>query len=114
LEDVVLGEDKDLARRILLAGWKIIYRPDAAVYHSHDFDLWSIFRRCIDSGMAMSQGINVPRSKNWVIQRLGYFVKEVRYIVTHKGWLKWLPYSVAYEAVKVSGTALGWINGKFL
>jgi len=114
LEDVVLGEDKEMARRILLAGWKIIYRPDAAVYHSHDFDLWSIFRRCIDSGMAMSQGINVPRSKNWVIQRLGYFVKEVRYIVARKGWLKWLPYSVAYEAVKVSGTALGWINGKFL
>jgi rhamnosyltransferase len=113
-EDIVLGEDKELAKRVLLAGWKIIYRPDAAVYHSHDFDLWSIFQRCIDSGKAMSQGINVPRSKNWVIQRLGYFVKEVGYIVTNKGRLKWLPYSVAYETVKVSGTALGWINGKFL
>ncbi len=113
-EDVALGEDKELAKRVLLAGWKIIYRPDAAVYHSHDFHLWSIFRRCIDTGMALSQGINVPRSKNWVIQRLGYFVREVGYIVTNKGWLKWLPYSVAYETVKVSGTALGWINGKFL
>lgn len=114
LEDVVLGEDKELARRILLAGWRIIYRPDAVVYHSHDFDLRSIFRRCIDSGMAMSRDINVPRSKNWVIQRVGYFVKEMGFIMAHKGWLKWLPYSVAYETAKVSGTALGWINGKFL
>jgi hypothetical protein len=64
--------------------------------------------------MELRQGINVPRSKNWVIQRLGYFMKEAEYIVTNKGWLKWLPYSVAYETVKVSGTTLGWINGKFL
>jgi rhamnosyltransferase len=113
-EGVVLGEDKEFGKRVLLAGGKIIYRPSAVVYHSHDFDLRSIFRRSIDSGMAMSQGINVPRSKNWVIQRVGYFVKEIRYIVAHGGWLKWLPYSIAYETTKVSGTALGWIRRKLL
>lgn len=113
-EGVVLGEDKELAKRVLLAGLKIIYRPDAAVYHSHDLDLSSLFRRCVSTGTVLQQGLKVPRSKNWAIQRLGYFVKEAGYVVTNKGWLKWLPYSVAYETIKVLGTALGWIKGKFI
>lgn len=112
-EDVVLAEDKEFAKRVLLAGWKVVYRPDAAVYHAHDFDLRSAFQRCIDSGVALSQGVNVPRSRNWVIRRMGYFVSEVRYIMANPGWWKWLPYSVAYEASKLSGIILGWIKGKF-
>ena len=113
-EDIVGGEDKELGKRVLLAGWKIIYRPDAVVYHSHDFSFRLLYRRSIDSGIVLSQGIDAPRSKGWMIQRVGYFVKEFRYILTNKGGLKWLPYSVAYETVKLLGTALGWIHGKFL
>ncbi|MBM4452782.1 MAG: glycosyltransferase, partial [Chloroflexi bacterium] len=93
-EKVILAEDKEFARRVLLAGWKIVYRPDAVVYHAHDFSLRSIFRRSMDSGIALAQGVNVPRSRNWVISRLWYFVKEAGYIVANRGWWKWLPYSV--------------------
>lgn len=111
-EDIARAEDKEIAKRILLAGWKIVYQPDAVVYHAHDFSLRSIFQRSVDIGIALSQGVSVPRSKNWVINRLGYFVKEARYIMANDGWWKWLPYSVAYEASKLLGVAVGWLRGR--
>lgn len=109
-EDIVRAEDKEFAKRILLAGWTIVYQPDAVVYHAHDFSLRSIFQRSGDIGIALSQGVSVPRSKNWAINRLGYFLKEARYIMANDGWWKWLPYSVAYEASKLLGAAVGWIR----
>ncbi len=111
-EDVVLAEDKEFARRILGAGWRIIYRPDAAVYHAHDFSLRSIFRRSVHAGIALSQGVNVPRSKNWVVNRLGYFAGEVEYLVRNEESWKWLPYSAAYESSKLLGVTLGWLRAK--
>ena len=112
-EKVVLAEDKEFAKRVLLAGWRIVYQPDAVVYHAHDFSLRSIFQRSIDAGMALSQGIGLPRSRNWVINRLGYFASEAGYIMANPGWWKWLPYSVAYEASKLIGVMVGWLRGKF-
>jgi rhamnosyltransferase len=113
-EGIALGEDKELAKHVLLAGWKIIYRPDAAVYHSHDFDLWAIFRRFVSSGTVLQQGINAPRSRNWVIQRLGYFLREAWYVASGEEWWKWLPYSVLYECSKLLGIGVGWLKSKFL
>ncbi|OGN96613.1 MAG: hypothetical protein A2Z77_01215 [Chloroflexi bacterium RBG_13_51_36] len=111
-EDIVLAEDKEIARRMLLAGWKIVYQPDAVVYHAHDFSLRSIFRRSVDAGTGLRQGVNVPRSKNWVIGRLGYFAREARYIMSDEGWWKWLPYSAAYEASRLLGVVVGWLRGR--
>jgi rhamnosyltransferase len=113
-EDIVLAEDKEFAKRILFAGWKIVYRPEAMVYHAHDFSLRTIFRRSVDIGIGLRQGVNVPRSRNWAISRLGYFAKEFRYIMANDAWWKWLPYSVAYEASKLSGVVLGWLKGRTL
>jgi rhamnosyltransferase len=111
-EDIVRAEDKEFAKRILLAGWKIVYRPDAVVYHAHNFSLRSIFRRSVDVGIALSQGVSVPRSRNWFTDRLGYFAREARYIVSNGGGWKWLPYSVAYETSKLLGVAAGWLRGR--
>ena len=111
-EDIVLAEDKEFAKRILHAGWKIVYQPDAVVYHAHDFSLRSIFKRSMDAGTALSQKVNVPRSRNWVINRLGYFAREAKYIVRNEGGWKWLPYSAAYEASKLLGVVLGWLRAR--
>jgi len=113
-EDIVRAEDKEFAKRILHAGWKIVYQPDAVVYHAHDFSLRSIFQRSVDVGIALSQGVSVPRSRNWVVNRLGYFAREAKYIVSNEGGWKWLPYSVAYEASKLLGVAVGWLRGRVL
>ena len=111
-ENVIMAEDKEFAKRVLIAGWKMIYQPEAAVYHAHDFNLRALFRRSIDSGIALSQKVNVPRSRNWAIKRLDYFVEELRYIMASKERWKWLPYSVAYEACRLSGVVVGWLRDK--
>lgn len=112
-EKVIAAEDKEFAKRLLFAGWSIMYEPGAAVYHAHDLSLWSALHRATRFGIALSQGAGgLPRSKNWVMRRVGYLVEEARYIVHNKEWWKWLPYSVAYEACKVLGIMAGIIMGK--
>lgn len=44
-------EDVGIAARILDAGWKIVYEPDAAVHHSHEFSTARLFRRYFDMGV---------------------------------------------------------------
>lgn len=111
-ENVVRGEDKEFAKRLLLAGWKIVYQPDAVLYHAHDVGLWSVFQTSVDIGTALSQGAGMPRSKYWIAKRLGYLVEEVCYIVSGEGWWKWLPYSALYEAIKLLGIGVGWVKSK--
>lgn len=49
--DVNVCEDVAIAARILDAGWKIVYEPDAAVYHTHHFSAVQLFRRYFDIGV---------------------------------------------------------------
>lgn len=109
-ENVVLAEDKELARRLLLAGWRIVYSAGAPVYHAHDFSLKYIFNRSIESGIALRQGVNVPRSKNWIIKRLGYFIQEAKYVIDNEKPWKWLPYSMVYEVTRILGIITGCIK----
>jgi hypothetical protein len=84
------------------------------VYHVHNFNLRSIFWRPVDALIALSKGLNVPRARNWGVSRLGYFIKEARYITANEGGWKWLPYSVTYETTRMLGVALGWLRGRML
>lgn len=50
-QDMNVCEDVAIAARILDVGWKIVYEPDAAVYHSHEFSAARLFRRYFDIGV---------------------------------------------------------------
>jgi len=39
------GEDIEWAKRVLEAGYKIVYEPDSAVYHSHEYSIADWYRR---------------------------------------------------------------------
>jgi rhamnosyltransferase len=43
-------EDKKWQREIVGIGYEIVDRPDAAVFHTHDYDLRSLIRRCRSEG----------------------------------------------------------------
>lgn len=45
-----IGEDIGIAKRILDGGWRIIYEPQAAVFHSHDYPAGHLFKRYFDLG----------------------------------------------------------------
>jgi len=107
-ENIIMAEDKEFAKRILSAGWSITYEPNAAVYHAHDFGLWSIFRRHIDFGASIGQGVkSLPRSEGSAIRKATrYFVEEIKYL-GGSGCVKWLPYSIMYDICKFLGLLLG-------
>lgn len=111
-ENILRGEDKEFAKRLLLTGWKIIYQPEAVVYHAHNFSLISAFRTSIDIGTALGQNAGMPRSKNWIAGRLAYFFEEAFYLASLEKWWKWIPYSLLYEMSKLSGVILGWLTNK--
>lgn len=48
--EVEFGEDVDWAERVLLAGYRIVYEPSSAVYHSHDYSLREQMRQHYDYG----------------------------------------------------------------
>ena len=45
-EDLPYCEDREWARSMLMRGYKILYEPSAAVYHSHNESPVVVYRRC--------------------------------------------------------------------
>jgi rhamnosyltransferase len=108
-EDVLIAEDQDWSRRVLLAGWAIRYEPAAAVRHSHAYTVFTAFRRFFESGVAGSRtflagGASAQRA----LRRKGaaYAVGELRWMV-RSGNAKWIPYTCLYEGLKFVGIQLG-------
>jgi len=71
-ENLKVFEDVGIAKRILDSGWSIVYEPEAAVYHSHDFPLDILFKRYFDIGV--------------VYQRLGIWNERSRASLWRDGW----------------------------
>ena len=107
-EDVLMAEDKELAKRLLLGGWHIVYEPEAAVYHAHDFSLRSVFRRSLDYGESLRQGAaGLPKSRKSLPKRLlDYSREEISYLMATSK-LMWLPYCACYDTSKYIAMFLG-------
>jgi len=105
---VLMAEDKEFAKRALLDGWSIIYEPEAAVYHAHDFTIREVFRRYVDYGISARQGYSgLPRSRGWLIKKLlCYSIEETKYLKA-TGNLKWLPFCLIYDMSRYLGTIVG-------
>ena len=107
--DVVMSEDQEWSRRVLLAGFEIVYEPRAAVRHSHAYSLTSAFRRFFDSGASARRAyVSEARTSRVALRRAG-----VRYARGEIAWLwrtgrrRWLPYAAVYESAKFAGLQLG-------
>ncbi len=109
VEDIIMSEDQDWSRRALLAGFSIVYEPEAAVRHSHNYSLASAFRRFFDSGASAERAyLAGRRPANRVLRGTA-----IRYARGELAWLwrggegRWIPYAVVYETVKLLGLVLG-------
>jgi rhamnosyltransferase len=54
-EELKVFEDLGIAKRILDDGWKIIYEPKAAVFHSHAHTTVELFKRYFDIGYTLKR-----------------------------------------------------------
>ncbi len=104
---LILGEDTYAGAKLLLAGYKIAYAADAAVYHSHNYTALQEFRRYFDIGV-------FHRSEGWILEEFGraegegmrYVCSGVRYLAKQgRPWL--VPEFLLRNCLKYAGYALG-------
>jgi glycosyltransferase involved in cell wall biosynthesis len=107
-EDMIMSEDQEWSRRVLLDGYELRYDAEAAVRHSHDYTLKAAFRRFFDSGVSASRSYAGADGAGGVLRNraLDYARGEIGWLV-RSGNARWIPYTVVYEAAKVTGLALG-------
>lgn len=107
----IFGEDTIVAARMLLAGWKIAYSPNAMVYHSHSYTCAQEFQRYFDIGVLHSR-------ESWLLKEFGntgkegkrFVASEVRYLWPHHAAL--IPSAFIRTAAKFIGYRLGRIESK--
>ena len=104
-DSLIMSEDQEWAKKVLLAGCKIIYDPEAAVYHSHNYSLKTVFQRYFDSGVSLNQFASKEYG-NFASGGLAYTKDEMKFLITN-GYIKWLPYTVLYDFAKFFGLSLG-------
>jgi GT2 family glycosyltransferase len=108
-DDIVMSEDQEWSRRVLLAGKTIVYEPRAIVHHSHTYSIAGAMRRFFDSGASaersyVSEG---SRSKAALWKAAGrYALGEVEWL-WRTGQRRWIPYAGVYELAKFAGLQLG-------
>jgi rhamnosyltransferase len=109
VEDIIMSEDQDWSRRVLLEGFCIVYEPEAIVRHSHNYSLLGAFRRFFDSGASAERAYLAGRRRSARVLRTA----AVRYARGELLWLwrsgqrRWIPYAVVYETAKMVGLLLG-------
>lgn len=104
--NVILGEDTYVAGKMLLAGWKVAYRSDAQVFHSHDYSYLQEFRRYFDIGVFHHRAA-------WMLTEFGKpegeggrFVRsEIHYLFGQSPWL--IPSALLRTILKYAGYLLG-------
>ncbi len=109
VDDIIMSEDQEWARRVLLAGHEIHYVAEAAVRHSHPYSLVEAFRRFFDSGVSAERSYLSGAGPSGAVLRraaLRYATGELRWL-WRSGQGRWIPYAAVYESAKFAGLQLG-------
>ena len=108
LPEMLKSEDQEWAKRALLVGYKTVYDPDAAVYHSHHYSLKAVFREYFDSGATMPYVYNDKKISppSFLVRGLNYELNQFRYFLENK-YYRHIPYSLVYDFTKFLGYSLG-------
>ncbi len=77
-EDLKVFEDLGIAKRILDAGWKIVYDPEACVFHSHDYTTAGLFKRYFDIGYTLKalRIWDAPGTRKSLVRDAGRLLKN--------------------------------------
>ena len=106
--DLIMSEDQEWSRRVLRAGYELVYEPEAAVHHSHRYSVTDAFRRFFDSGVSAERSYAADAAGGGALRRAGarYARGEVEWL-WESGQRRWIPYAAVYELAKFTGMQLG-------
>jgi rhamnosyltransferase len=107
-EDINAYEDFSFAVQVVRQGRTIVYEPEAAVFHSHNYSLMKSFQQYFDNGVVYErrqvwggQQKNRMRSDG-----LRYLWNEAKYLL-ERGAGHRVPYVLCYEGLRYLGIVLG-------
>ena len=111
-ENNIFGEDAFVASKMILAGWKIAYRADAQVHHSHDYSITQDFKRYFDIGVFHARepwlrsefGGAESEGKKFVISELKFLLKSAPYLIPSavmRTGFKYLGYKLGLQEKKL-------------
>lgn len=104
-ENLIMSEDQFWAKQAILSGYKLVYEPKAAVYHSHNYTLYKLFKRNFDSGVSL-YGLTEDRLPQIIHDYLKYLSDEIKELTCHHR-IFWLPKMMIYEFIRGLGMLLG-------
>jgi rhamnosyltransferase len=107
-DDLIMSEDQEWSRRVLRAGYELVYVADAAVHHSHRYSVADAFRRFFDSGVSAERSYAAGENGSGALRRAGveYARGELQWL-WESGRRRWIPYAAVYELAKFTGMQLG-------
>lgn len=105
-EDAFFAEDQLVAGKMLIEGWRIAYRGDAEVVHSHGYTIAEEFRRYFDVGVFHGRN-------RWLVDTFGraegegvrFIRSELAYLVRHDPLQ--LPSALVRTLAKYTGYKMG-------
>lgn len=107
-ESLIMSEDQQWAKEVLLAGFSIAYEPAAAVLHSHNYGLKQVLQRNFDSGCSL-RGVVGDSLSQMVAYELNHLRAGIKHLV-REGKAVWMPYFILHEAARCAGVLLGKIS----
>lgn len=113
----VFAEDQEWARRVLEAGYTIIYEPKSKVYHSHNDSLKTCFKRGFDGAGFLKQTKNLSMNPLYnfsvvlfLIMEDSAFIMRNRFGIVKK--IRWIAYSVILNITRQVSVSLGACRNK--
>lgn len=105
-EDMPGCEDQMWAKQILSLGYKIMYEPEAAVYHSHNESLMRVYQRSCREERGFMKIDSERRQSLITFWQIWWrkSVRDVNFIVGNNEDKKWLPVVPVYRLFDVYGT----------
>ncbi len=104
-ETLIMSEDQQFARDLLLAGWAIVYQPASVVVHSHRYSLGTAFRRYFDSVYSLTLLFPDQDLRRSAAMGRRYLRQESAYILRRHP--AFLPYYCLYTLAKTAGALAG-------
>jgi len=111
---VDFAEDADWASRVLLAGYSLVYEPQSAVLHSHNYHLIHQFMQNFDHAKGMSQilkgegpGVGLPQvsALGRILVRDFTHIRQQDMRGLHKAF--WMLHAPLWHCANLSGTMFG-------
>jgi rhamnosyltransferase len=114
-EDLKVFEDLGIAKRILDGGWKIVYEPDACVFHSHNHTTMGLFKRYFDIGytLRLLKIWDAPGTKKSMLKDVKKLLKNKIMRVGDKGKRRLASQGIRQDIAKSAGLFLG-LNQTYL